>query len=541
MNGSPPLSRSTRLPSLREPDQQLADLFLRQRVVGAPLADIDALGLAPHEVHDARIDQTVVEHDVGLLHQPERAEGQQVGVARAGADEIDLAERRPFAAFRRAIERFGERRLGRRLVAGEHQLGDRPFERAFPEASPRGRRAEPGVDQRARAADERGEPAVGGGDQRLQARAQHPPEQRRSAAGRDRHDERRAIEDRGRDEVAEVGAVGDADRRSGAGEGGVEPFVSGGIAGRDIADEAAGEVGPRRLARDMGEGEAFAERRELLFVEPRRVDRDKRAGARQRFDAARRHQTAADDRRSLAGGAQEQRQVGRRRGGRGIGTFFAHPRLLDPRIGSGRRGEASAIARAPQRLGPRLGSGGIALDAERRQRDRHRADDSGGGVFVLRVATPQRGETVEIEVVVGASARVVDQRRPAHFARHAVCDGERLARLVGPPLRFAAFAAEHRHARFAEPQRGVAVDRHVAGMEHRLDRSGRAERVDEPRQRMDRRAQAEDRAQGEQFGEPRAEGVQRQIDEVARFEIRAAASSKPRAIGRPRRAIASRA
>ena len=111
------------------------------------------------------------------------------------------------------------------------------------------------------------------------------------------------------------------------------------------------------------------------------------------------------------------------------------------------------------------------------------------------------------------------QRRPAQIACRAVGDGERLARFVGPPLRFAAFAAEHRHARFAELQRGVAVDRHVTGMEHRLDRSRRVERVDESRQRMDRRAQAEDRAQGEQFGEPRAECVQRQIDEIVRFEF----------------------
>ena len=37
---------------------------------------------------------------------------------------------------------------------------------------------------------------------------------------------------------------------------------------------------------------------------------------------------------------------------------------------------------------------------------------------------------------------------------------------------------------------------------------------------MDRRAQAEDRAQGEQLGESRAEGIQRQVDEVARLEER---------------------
>ena len=82
----------------------------------------------------------------------------------------------------------------------------------------------------------------------------------------------------------------------------MEPFVDGRLAGRDIADEAAGEVGAGWFTCDMGEDETLAERRKLLFVEARGVDRDKRAGARQCLDAARRHKSAADDRGSLAGG-----------------------------------------------------------------------------------------------------------------------------------------------------------------------------------------------------------------------------------------------
>jgi len=233
----------------RQPHQQVADLLLRQRVVGAPLADIDALGLAPREVDDAGVDQPVVEHDVGLLHQPERAEGQQVGVARSGADEIDLAERRRSAVFGGALERRGERLLGRRLIARQHQLGNRPVERAFPETPPRDRRFELVVDLGAGAAGEGGEAAVGGGDQCFEPRAQQAAEQRRRATGRNRDDQRRAVEDRRRDEVAEVGAVGDADRNAGAGERGVKPLVVGGIAGRDIANERASEIGALRLAR----------------------------------------------------------------------------------------------------------------------------------------------------------------------------------------------------------------------------------------------------------------------------------------------------
>ena len=66
---------------LGEADEQRADLLLRQFVIVGTLADIDALGLAPHEGHDPLVGQAVVEHDVGLLHEAEGAEGDEVGVA----------------------------------------------------------------------------------------------------------------------------------------------------------------------------------------------------------------------------------------------------------------------------------------------------------------------------------------------------------------------------------------------------------------------------------------------------------------------------
>ena len=75
------MSRSTRLPFSGELDHERADLALRQFVILGLLADIDALGLAPHQVHDVLVDEPVVEHDIGLLHEAQGAEGQKVGIA----------------------------------------------------------------------------------------------------------------------------------------------------------------------------------------------------------------------------------------------------------------------------------------------------------------------------------------------------------------------------------------------------------------------------------------------------------------------------
>ena len=91
MKGSPPLSRSTRCPSLREIGEQPVDLLLAHGVMVALLADIDASGVAAGHVEDGLGDQPVVDHHVRLLHEAQGAEGQEVRVAGAGADQIDLA------------------------------------------------------------------------------------------------------------------------------------------------------------------------------------------------------------------------------------------------------------------------------------------------------------------------------------------------------------------------------------------------------------------------------------------------------------------
>ena len=61
-------------------------------MLAAALADGDLLG-ARGERDGVRMHQRVVEHDVGALEQPRRAQRQQVRCARAGADEIDIPRR----------------------------------------------------------------------------------------------------------------------------------------------------------------------------------------------------------------------------------------------------------------------------------------------------------------------------------------------------------------------------------------------------------------------------------------------------------------
>jgi hypothetical protein len=63
---------------------------LARGVPRAALADRHFLG-ARREREDLLADQRVVQHDVGLAEQPRRSQRQQIGGARAGADQVDRA------------------------------------------------------------------------------------------------------------------------------------------------------------------------------------------------------------------------------------------------------------------------------------------------------------------------------------------------------------------------------------------------------------------------------------------------------------------
>ena len=71
-------------------DQHGADLVLRERVGGFLLADVEALGVRRRERQERVGGEVVVEDGVGLLEDAAAFEGEQFGIARAGADEVDL-------------------------------------------------------------------------------------------------------------------------------------------------------------------------------------------------------------------------------------------------------------------------------------------------------------------------------------------------------------------------------------------------------------------------------------------------------------------
>ena len=105
---------------------------------GAP-ADEDALGVAAGAIEDFRADRLVVEDDIGALQCLQRPQGQQIGVARAGADQKD----RPGMVLPIVGPLAGAREGGLGFVpaAGERRRADRSIDDALPELPQRDRAA----------------------------------------------------------------------------------------------------------------------------------------------------------------------------------------------------------------------------------------------------------------------------------------------------------------------------------------------------------------------------------------------------------------
>ena len=111
-------------PLAGEADEEAVDVGLPHRVLVAPLPRVDPLRVPADEREHPGRHEAVVHHHVGLLHQAHRAERQEVRVAGAGPDEIDLPGRvgasRPHPPLRArprappAPPRSGPRRPSRR-------------------------------------------------------------------------------------------------------------------------------------------------------------------------------------------------------------------------------------------------------------------------------------------------------------------------------------------------------------------------------------------------------------------------------------------
>ena len=173
------------------------------------LADVYALRVLAHQVQDGGGDQAIVEHDVGLLHEPERPEGQEVGIAGTGTHEVDLTDRE--RRFRALVQRLREGGEGGLIPSGEQHLGHRPVQDRLPESAARTDIAETLFDALAKRRHEHRQPSVGGRHQGLETGAQEAREHGRGTPGRDRDLHRRSVHDRWHDEGAALGVVHDVD------------------------------------------------------------------------------------------------------------------------------------------------------------------------------------------------------------------------------------------------------------------------------------------------------------------------------------------
>ncbi len=71
----------------------MIDILLGYGVLTAGLAHVNAFRVPPGHVQDRPGDQAIVEHHIGLLHQAQGLEGQQIGIPRARADQKHFADR----------------------------------------------------------------------------------------------------------------------------------------------------------------------------------------------------------------------------------------------------------------------------------------------------------------------------------------------------------------------------------------------------------------------------------------------------------------
>jgi len=132
-------------------------------------------------------DQPVVKHNVGLLHQAKRAEGQKVGIARPGANQVDLANRWFVTVCCGFIQQADHQRLCLFKLAGIDVLRDGPVNHGFPETPPPRAVGNSFLDLVTVAPGEFGQAAICRRDRRLEPGLEHPGQQWRGPATGDCH------------------------------------------------------------------------------------------------------------------------------------------------------------------------------------------------------------------------------------------------------------------------------------------------------------------------------------------------------------------
>lgn len=305
--GIAPLEPHHALAFAGQPDQQPVDLVLRQRVLAARLAGVDARGIDARQAHDIGRYEAVVDDDIGFLERSQSLEGKQIRIAGAGPDQGNETHAcvRPSRAF--GGEQALELAPGLVVPAGEDQFRQPALQAGFPEAPTAGPVGYEVLDAPAAVFGEPGQAAIGGRQGGLQARPHQPGQHRRGAAGGDRDHDRRAVDDGGEEEGAEFRAIDDIDGdpvpASGRGDGCVDLAPVGGgndqaVGAYVVGLEALGHM-PDAPVGDHGReiGSQFGREHGHPAIGPQ-----------QGVDLARGDLAPAHDQRRLAGQLQEDRQ-----------------------------------------------------------------------------------------------------------------------------------------------------------------------------------------------------------------------------------------
>ena len=216
------------------------------------------LGVAARPRQDGRRHEIVVQDGVGLLQELGGAQGQEIGIARAGADDMGDARGRHVAARGIELAQRGAARAG--IVARQRQARRRSLDQAAEEGAAPGRLGDQGVDLGAEGGGETRHGAQALGQRRFDAAAQDGGQGGRGAAGRDGDHDIVAIDDGGQDEIAQRRPVGHVHRHAGRPGGALRGGITVGIAGGDEGGGGAAEIrgldGRRDDALDLGPGGA---------------------------------------------------------------------------------------------------------------------------------------------------------------------------------------------------------------------------------------------------------------------------------------------
>ena len=261
-------------------------------MIGTTFANVNALGARRHQRHDLGRYQPIVEHHVRLLNQAEGTQGKQVGITGAGTDQVGFANAAELVWLgKRALEQgFG---LG--VIAGKNRLGDGALQHVLPEIDALAFIGQQLFHPRPATADEIGQFAIPVGQKLAELTLQDSGQDRRTAVVRDRHGNRPAIDNRGKNEVAEIAIVGTVHRNIARARKLRDRGIDlGRVGGRDNTEIISSHLLGRKCALDQL-ASRFLEQPPELRIDVGRDHVDARPGRQQRRQPPARNPTAAND------------------------------------------------------------------------------------------------------------------------------------------------------------------------------------------------------------------------------------------------------